>query len=493
MKKSWILYLVIILTTVLSLSGYWIFDSIWAAHSFKANLRYLIHNPPLSVMDTFTLHVPPYQATNRIVVTLIIFILGLVTLVTIYVRDKMAAKIRKAEEERIKLLKIVHRAKRMEAVGNMAASVAHDLNNVLSGVTTYPEILLLNIDKDDPMYEALSSILDAGRKASNIVKDLSILSKGSMPHDQIVNLDNLIHEFITSPLLLQKLPKDKKIHVVPFYGEDPIFIRGSEIHLYKIVMNLVFNAINAIDDDEGIIKIKTSVVELKEPLDNYPDVREGKYALLEVSDTGHGIDELDLEHIFEPFFTKNALGVDGEGTGLGLTIVWAAVHEHAGYLAVRSDAGGTKFMIYLPVEEDTFSGRNEAKMIDNYKGNKERILVVDDNKIQRHILQTLLTTLNYEVETANNGEEALHIMENSDKQFDLLILDVSMPPGMSGCATYKEALRINPNQKAIIASGYIDSDKVKSATDLGIKYFIHKPYSIQYIAEKVHKTLTEEN
>jgi signal transduction histidine kinase/CheY-like chemotaxis protein len=491
MRKISFAYFIIPLFTMLALAAYWIFDSFWSVTIYKANLRYLIHNPPLSLMDTLSFKVPPYQATNRIVVLMIILLLGLTALLTIYIRDKMMSKIRKAEEEQLRLSKLVQRAKRMETVGVMAAGVAHDLNNVLSGVTTYPEILLLNVDKKDPMHAALTSILEAGRKATNIVKDLSILSKGVMPHDQIVNINNLIHEFITSQALIQKLPTDRHVVISPRYTKEPIFVKGSETHLYKIVMNLVLNAINAIDDAEGLVEIKTSVVELTKPIENYPDIRKGKYVLLEVIDTGRGISEQDLDHVFEPFFTKYALGRNG-GTGLGLTIVWASVHEHAGYLYVKSNDGGTRFMIYLPLEEDVFNAKGETKMIEKYKGHGEKILVVDDNKIQRHILQTLLTTLNYEVVTAHNGEEAVRVMQ-ADKKFDLVILDVAMPPGMRGCATFQEMLKINPDQKAIIASGYMDSDKIASAMQLGIKHFIHKPYSIHHISEKIYNTLTNED
>jgi CheY-like chemotaxis protein len=210
-----------------------------------------------------------------------------------------------------------------------------------------------------------------------------------------------------------------------------------------------------------------------------------------VKDTGKGINEDDLDHIFEPFFTKNMLGINGSGTGLGLTIVWAAVHEHGGYIWVKSSPDGTTFRVYLPIEEKIFLEEGKAMLVKKFMGNGERILVVDDNKIQRQILQTLLTMLKYEVVTTNSGENALDLIKAGQK-FDLIILDVSMPPGMSGCATFTEILKFSPNQKAIIASGYMDSSKVKSAMDLGIRYFTHKPYSIQDISEKIYNTLTSD-
>jgi signal transduction histidine kinase/ActR/RegA family two-component response regulator len=491
MQKIKFTYIIILLFTILLLAAYWIFDSFWSVTVYKANLRYLIHNPPLSLMDTLSFKVPPYQATARIVVSLIIILMGVGALIINYVKERINCQIRKDEEERIRLMEIVQRAKRMDTVELMAGGVAHDLNNILSGVTTYPETLLLNMDKNDPMFQPLATILEAGRQAANIVKDLSTLSKGAMPHDQVVNLNYLIQEFTSSQALLQKLPRDKHIRIIPSYSKEKIYIRGSETHIFKIIMNLTINAINSIDKKYGEVRITTSVVELSNPIEKYPDVRKGKYAILEVKDTGKGINEDDLDHIFEPFFTKNMLGINGSGTGLGLTIVWAAVHEHGGYIWVKSSPDGTTFRVYLPIEEKIFLEEGKAMLVKKFMGNGERILVVDDNKIQRQILQTLLTMLKYEVVTTNSGENALDLIKAGQK-FDLIILDVSMPPGMSGCATFTEILKFSPNQKAIIASGYMDSSKVKSAMDLGIRYFIHKPYSIQDISEKIYNTLTSD-
>ena len=489
MTKRNYTYLIIIIITFFALSIYWVFDSYWSVFIYKENLKYLIHHPPLSLMDTITFKVSPYQGVARAAVSIIIFSLGLTALIISYFKDKMVKKIKKAEDEKMRLLEVVQRAKRMETVGLMAGGVAHDLNNVLSGVTTYPEMLLLGMSEDDPMRGPLVTIYDAGQKAADIVKDLSTLSSGGVDRTQIIDLNYLIQEFVSSPVLVRYLPRHKYVKVMPFYSKKKIYIRGSEMHIYKIIMNLTINAINSIAGDTGLVKITTKLVTLKEPIDKYISVRKGQYALISIEDTGRGIHEKDLDHIFEPFFTKNKLGINGSGTGLGLTIVWAAIHEHAGYISVESSSAGTKFDVYLPAEEHVSIEDKSPLYTKKYMGEGQKILVVDDNKSQRRILSTLLKTLNYKVETAGSGEEAIGILK-SGKKFDLMILDVLMPPGMNGCDTYREAVKINPDQRAIIASGYIDSSKVKSAMKLGISYFIHKPYSIYDISEKIHNTLT---
>lgn len=483
-------YIYLVITTFLALVVYWIFDSYWSVVSYEDNLRYLIHNPPLTLFDTMTFNIPPYQIVDRIAILSIIFIMGLSIAIILLVRDRMLSKIKRMEEEKARLVELSQRDKRMKTVGMMAGGVAHDLNNVLSGVTTYPEMLLLNMDKDDPMYEPLSIILRSGQKAAEIVKDLSTLSKGSVSRDHIVDVNYLIREFIGSQTLIDHLPRHKYIKVVPIYSDKPVYIKGSETHIYKIIMNLTINAINSIEEDVGLVRIVTDIVTLSTPLDKYVDVRKGEYVKISVEDTGRGISKEDLDHIFEPFYTKNMLGIEGSGTGLGLTIVWAAVHEHGGYISVESDNTGSTFNIYLPLDKDAYVKKAPVTEIKKHLGDKEKILVVDDNKIQLRILSTLLKTLNYDVTTANNGEEAVGILK-SGKEFDLIILDVLMPPGMNGCDTFREIKKINPNQKAIITSGYIDSSKVKSAMKLGIRYFIHKPYTINEISEKISKTLTE--
>lgn len=485
-------YVYLTLITVFSLMAYWIFDSYWSVISYKANLTYLIHNPPLTLLDTMTFNVPPYQATDRIVILCIIALMGLSTAVILITRDSMLAKIKRIEEEKARLIELSQRDKRMRTVGIMAGGVAHDLNNVLSGVTTYPEMLLLNMDKDDPMYGPLTTILHAGQKSADIVKDLSTLSKGSVSHEHIVDVNYLIREFVSSQTLIDHLPRHKYIKVIPIYSKKPVYIKGSSTHIYKIIMNLTLNAMNSIEDDIGLVRIITDVVTLSKPLDKYIDVRKGKYVKLTVEDTGRGISEEDLDHIFEPFYTKNTLGINGSGTGLGLTIVWAAVHEHAGYISVDSNTTGSTFNIYLPLDENAYMKKTPVIKIEKHLGAKERVLIVDDNKTQIRILGTLLKTLNYDVAAANSGEEAIGILKTG-KEFDLIILDVLMPPGMNGCDTFREIKKINPEQKAIIASGYIDSSKVKSAMKLGIRYFIHKPYTINEISEKIKTTLTNDN
>ena len=482
-------YIYLVLTTILALVAYWVFDSYWSVISYEANLRYLIHNPPLSLFDNMAFDIPPYQVIYRLVILFIIFLMGLVIACILLIRDNMLSKLKKIEEEKARLIELSQRDNRMKTVGLMAGGVAHDLNNVLSGVTTYPEMLLLNMNKDDVMYEPLSIILRSGQKAADIVKDLSTLSKGSVSHDHIVDINYLIREFISSQTLIDHLPRHKYIKVIPFYSEEQACIKGSPIHIYKVIMNLTINAINSIEEDIGLVRIVTEIVTLSKPLDKYVDVRKGKYVKLSVEDTGRGIKEEDLDHIFEPFYTKNMLGIDGSGTGLGLTIVWAAVHEHAGYITVESDSTGSIFNVYLPLDEDACLKKTPFTKVEKLFGDKENILIVDDNEIQINILKRLLTDLNYTVTTANSGEEAIGILKTG-KKFDLIILDVLMPPGMNGCDTFREIKKINPEQKAIITSGYIDSSKVKSAMKLGIKYFIHKPYTINEISEKIRNTLT---
>jgi len=478
--------LMIALITILSMIAYWIIDSIWAINIYKADLQYLMTHPPKSLINELFYNVSPYRSTSRLIVFIIISLLGIGTSVLYCIKDKAINKIRKVEKEQLRLTRIAQRAKRMETVGLLASGVAHDLNNVLSGVTTYPELIISSLDKDDPMYEHLALILDAGKKAAKIVEDLSFLSKSSVPYNQTIDLNKIIKEFITSNAVTQKIPKH--ITLKTYLTSKPSFITGSEIHMYKLLLNLILNSIEAIGTKPGEIKIITKHRKVTEELKEKTGIKTNNALVLMVRDSGPGIPKEFIEHIFEPFFTKDRLGETGDGTGLGLTIVWNIIKDHSGHIDIESSIEGTTFLIYFPLNEKAVK-KHKKRSEEIIKGTNEKILIVDDNNIQRTTLKSLLKLANYEVDVANNGEEALQKIEKGNK-YELIILDVYMPPGMTGCQTFSKIKKIIPTQKAIITSGYIDSDRLESAKKLGIKHFIIKPYSIFDISKIINDVLT---
>ncbi len=264
-------------------------------------------------------------------------------------------------------------------------------------------------------------------------------------------------------------------------------ILGSPVHLSKTIMNLISNAAEAMPDG-GTITVTTENTEINKPIKGYPDIKNGNYNIITVSDTGVGIAAEEMERIFEPFYTKKVMG--RSGTGLGMAVVWGTVHDHNGYIDIRSTPGkGTTFILYFPSTDQAIQAEKEQISMDKYKGNGESILVVDDVKEQRKIADIILAKLGYVVTTSSNGEEAVEYMQNHSA--DLVILDMIMDPGMDGLETYRRIIETHPGQKAIIASGYSETGRVAEIQRLGAGEYIRKPYSMEKIGMAVKKALAK--
>jgi CheY-like chemotaxis protein len=218
----------------------------------------------------------------------------------------------------------------------------------------------------------------------------------------------------------------------------------------------------------------------------YDEVMEGDYAVLIVSDTGMGIPAENKGKIFEPFYTKKKMG--RSGTGLGLAIVWGTVKDHNGYIDIQTEVGqGTTFTLYFPVTREEVIAPQQQAPIEHYMGNGESVLVVDDIAEQREIASRLLTNLGYEVHLAAGGEEAVAYLKNN--KADILVLDMIMDPGIDGLETYKRVLEINPQQKAIIVSGFSETDRVREAQKLGAGAYVKKPFLMEKIGAAIRDEL----
>ena len=237
----------------------------------------------------------------------------------------------------------------------------------------------------------------------------------------------------------------------------------------------------------GRIELKTRNKYIDLPIQGYDDVQEGDYALLIVSDTGIGIAPDDINRIFEPFYTKKVMG--RSGTGLGMAVVWGTVKDHKGYIHVESHKGkGTAIKLYLPVTRKLIKSNNLPPAIETYMGEGQTVLVVDDVEEQREIAARILTLLGYSVETVSSGEKACKYLKS--KPADLIVLDMIMDPGIDGLETYKRIVSQNPQQKAIIASGFSESLRVREAQRLGAGRYVEKPYTIEKIGMAIKAELS---
>lgn len=379
----------------------------------------------------------------------------------------------------------LQRAQKMEAIGTLAGGVAHDLNNVLSAQVTYPDLILMSLPEDSPLRDPILTIQKSGLKAAAIVQDLLTLARRGVVSTEIVNLNHIINEYITSPEYKNLTSLHTGIRIYSDFEPYLLNIMGSSVHLSKTVMNIITNAAEAMPGG-GNIFISTRNKYIDNPIRGYDDIKEGDYVVLTVSDTGIGISSEDLGKIFEPFYTKKVMGKSG--SGLGMAVVWGTVKDHKGYIDVQSTQGkGTTFTLYFPVTRKKTNGKEKALPVEEYMGKGESILVVDDVKEQREIAFRILNKLGYSVTAVSSGEEALDYLKNNSA--DLLVLDMIMDPGIDGLATYKKISELYPGQKAIIASGYTETDRVREVQRLGAGKYIKKPYTLEKIGLAVKEEL----
>lgn len=406
--------------------------------------------------------------------------------------EQMAITVNKMLEERAssnlktrQLQKKLEMAQKMEAIGLMAGGVAHDLNNTLSAIINIPELMLMDMKKDDPNCENLEMILDAGKRSAAIVKDMLTIGRGIVTKAVVEDLNLLIIESLASAEFNNLKLQFPEIKIKSKLAENPLYIDCSVTHIKKMIYNLVNNGMEAIKG-KGDITISTSILDIDVSISGINEISPGSYYILEISDTGSGISEEDIEKIFEPFYTKKALG--RSGTGLGLAIVWNTVVDHHAFIQVTSSKSGTKFSIYFPIAEGDHehSCPNAESQLQRME-TQQTILIVDDEEIQRSVLSQTLKRLKYKTISVSTGEVAVEFIKSNN--VDLILLDMMLGTGMNGRETYQKILTIKPNQKVIVVTGYAMSVDVDATIEMGAFGCLHKPYSMKSLSDIITETL----
>ncbi len=394
---------------------------------------------------------------------------------------------KRAEEERLRLQERLSRAEKMEVLGTLAGGVAHDLNNMLGGLVGYPELILMQLPQDSPLRKSILTIQKSGEKAAAVVQDLLTMARRGVASMETLSLNQVIGEYLKTP------EHEKMCLFHPGIGfdlrlaDDLLPIRGSAVHLSKTVMNLISNAMEAMTG-AGVITVTTHNQYIDRPVQGYDDVKEGDYVILSVADTGQGIPQESIGKIFEPFYTKKIMG--RSGTGLGLAVVWGTVKDHSGYIDVQSREGeGTTFTIFFPVCREKQIDVTPDAAQSNYRGEGESILVVDDVPEQREMASAMLASLNYRVTLAQSGEDAVE--QAKAQKFDLLLLDMIMNPGLDGLETYRQISAIHPRQRAVIVSGFSETERVSEVQKLGAGVYIKKPYTREKLGKAVRTELVK--
>lgn len=402
--------------------------------------------------------------------------------------QEIAAR-RQSEAERQKLEQKLIRAEKMEAIGQLAGRVAHDLNNVLSGIVSYPDLLLLKLPDDSAMRKPLVTMQQAGKRAADIVQDLLTLARRGIQKKTIINLNDIINAYLQSPEWIELSATQPHVKMTTELDPGLMNLNGVRHQLEKTVMNLVLNSVESIQPNgphgDNII-IKTFNQYIEQPIQGHETMTEGEYAVLQIADQGVGIASEDINKIFEPFYTRKVMG--RSGTGLGLAVVWSAVQDHDGYIRVASVQNeGAVFTLHFPVTRKAVESVRASESLESYTGSGETILVVDDVDNQREIASKILKRLGYRVACAASGEEAVSYLQ--ENRVDLLMLDMIMEPGMDGLETYEQIQKLYPRQKALLASGFAATERVKKAQQLGAGAYLQKPYTMEKLGAAVKTAL----
>ena len=390
---------------------------------------------------------------------------------------------RRIEQRELEVQARCARAARMESLGLLAGGVAHDLNNILAPLIGYPDLLMSELPPGSPQVEDLGIMRDSALRAMEMVQDLLALARGGTASNGAVDLNALCKEFARSPMLREAKSKRPDLRIEFDLEPQLPRVAGSSTHLVQVLMNLVLNACEAIEGT-GLVKVQTRRDLVQQPVGAYGNVSAGEFVVLHVSDTGCGISATDLEHIFEPFYTRKVMG--RSGSGLGLSVVYGVVKDMNGCLEIQSTPGeGSTFIIYLPVHGRAADPLRKPPPTE-LRGT-ERVLVVDDSGEQRVLMHRLLTHLGYDTATAASREEALAALQG--QPFDLVLIDLDLGEAPDGVDLFLAIRAFQPTQRCVLLSGMEESERTAEALKLGIAGVLRKPCTMNSLGKMVRRAL----
>lgn len=390
---------------------------------------------------------------------------------------------KKAEQEQKNLEEQLRQSQKMEAIGRLAGGVAHDFNNMLTGILGYSDMLLSDLSESDPLYEDIHQIQRASKKASLLTHQLLAFSRKQIISPRVINPNEIIEQ--SKKMIERIIGEDVVLHFDP--DEKLRNIRADPAQLDQILINLATNARDAMPQG-GTLTIKTANVTSEDMLIpfNQQEITE-EYVSLSVSDTGFGMDSDTKTRIFEPFFSTKE---QGKGTGLGLSTVYGIVRQNEGFITVESQENlGTTFDVYFPqvIEESETIFKQPTR---NQPTGTETILLVEDEPIVRTLARRILAHQGYHVIETNGPGEAFLMCKEYEKKIDLLLTDVVMPR-MNGTVLYEKIRLERPGIKALFMSGYSEDIVVNRGILIEGTQFIQKPFTLETLAKKVRDVLDQ--
>ncbi len=389
---------------------------------------------------------------------------------------------RAMEQERLELEIRLQQAQKMEAIGTLAGGIAHDFNNILAGILGYSELAQRDIDNPERAKAHLSQIVKGSKRAAGLVKQILTFSRKEVYQKHPIQMAGVVREALQ--FLRSSIPSSieikKNLH-------STVCVSADQIKLHQLIINLCTNACHAIGDNPGSIYISLTekIIQAAQKVHGEM-IPAGKYLLLEVADTGSGMDSAIMEKVFDPYFTTK---LAGEGTGLGLALVKAIVKEHDGHIALNSEPGrGTRFLVYFPVLEKEPEKKPLPCATGGSVDGNERIMVVDDETSIRELVSQVLSNAGYEVSVFENGHEALAEFERGPKRYDLVITDMTMPK-MTGDRLARAVKEINPEIPVLLCTGFSETMSEEKACSKGINKILNKPFLMNDLLKTVRELL----
>ncbi len=374
-------------------------------------------------------------------------------------------------------------AQKMEAIGRLAGGVAHDFNNLLTAIIGYADLIRQSVPADDPMAAQLEQVRRAGRRGADLTRQLLAFSRRQVLKPIVLQLNEVVTEI---EKLLRRVISEE-IDLQTDLDPDLRPVRADRGQVEQVLMNLAINARDAMPDGGAILLATRNVVVGPDQANGPPGLEPGSHVLLEVRDTGIGMDEKTLDQIFEPFFTTK----DSGGTGLGLSTVYGIVRQSGGRIRVTSAPGeGSTFQIYLPSVAGQPESEPDVHSIAGLPLGRETVLLVEDEPVVLAFVDQFLTRQGYTVLVASDGREALEVAGGFEGKIDLLLSDVVMPR-VNGIELCQAMVRSRPDLKVLLMSGYTGKRLAADAeaANLERSHFLQKPFTAEQLGWKIRDVL----
>ncbi|NQT25975.1 response regulator [candidate division KSB1 bacterium] len=387
-----------------------------------------------------------------------------------------------SEEEKDQIQEQLHQSQKMEAIGTLAGGIAHDFNNLMTAIQGFTDVIMMKTEESNPNYRALKQIRFAASSAADLTRQMLLFSRRHPTNFQVLNLNKVIGDLLV--MVHRIIGED--IEIQTSLDSELTSIRADKGTMEQVILNLTVNARDAMPEG-GKIDINTDNIKINaEACKGKPEFRAGNFIRLRFSDTGVGIPEDLLEHIFEPFFSSKGLG---KGTGLGLSVVYGIIKQHEGWMDIQTQIGkGTTFDIYIPAVDQKVSEEDEQISIDSLQGEGKRLLIVEDSEGVREFASLALRENGYQVTAAATVSEAIQMYDHEKGQFDLIITDVVLPD-RTGLDLIRYVIEKKEDQKVLVSSGYTDH---KSQWPVIVEKgypFLQKPYAYVDLLKAVKKAV----